>query len=167
MIGELLQVTDERPLDTEKPKGVGVNGNLILPQKGEIRNPKGKPLGTRNRSTIVREIVEAAAAAALSGKVNIGVQPKTIFEQLVIAQVIKASLGDTTAATFIADSAFGKLTDKVNTTHTFRKMGDVVVQPDKDHTGNPEPKALSFDIGEDPPPVEGEVLESEGELNGD
>jgi hypothetical protein len=29
--------------------------NIIPPKKGEVRNPKGKPKGTRNRSTIVRE----------------------------------------------------------------------------------------------------------------
>lgn len=142
-------MTDGVENNTEKPKGVGGNGNLIPPVKGERRNPNGRGKGVRNRSTVVREIIEAAAAEALKSKsgVDLGVQPQTIFDQLVLAQVIKASMGDTTAINFLADSAFGKLTDKVNTTHSFRKMGDVLVS-----SGAPDApvKALSFDIGEEP-----------------
>lgn len=39
----------------EKAKGVGGNGNLIPPVKGERRNPNGRPKGQRNYETIYRE----------------------------------------------------------------------------------------------------------------
>lgn len=34
----------------------GVNGNLIPASKGEIRNPNGRPKGSKNLTTIVREL---------------------------------------------------------------------------------------------------------------
>lgn len=37
--------------------GVGYNGNLIPPVKGEIRNPKGKPKGTKHMSTWIKEML--------------------------------------------------------------------------------------------------------------
>ena len=32
--------------------------NLIPAKKGEVRNPKGRPVGSRNRSTIVKQWLE-------------------------------------------------------------------------------------------------------------
>ena len=37
--------------------GVGVNNNLIPPVKGEIRNPGGKPKGTKHISTHIQEML--------------------------------------------------------------------------------------------------------------
>lgn len=37
--------------------GVGVNNNLIPPVKGEVRNPKGKPKGTKHISTWIQEML--------------------------------------------------------------------------------------------------------------
>lgn len=159
--------------DTEMERKRTGNGNLIPPVKGEVRNPNGRGKGVRNRSTIIREIVEAAAAEALKGRVDLGVQPQTIFDQIVLAQVIKASLGDTTAAAFLADSAYGKLTDKVNNTHSFKKMGNIVAVPvgeKLDATASPEvlasqPEAfaLTFDIGEPASMPDGAVEEFDEE----
>ncbi len=36
----------------------GVNNNLIPPVKGEIRNPKGKPKGTKHITTHIQELME-------------------------------------------------------------------------------------------------------------
>lgn len=155
---------DENIKDTETERRRTGNGNLIPPVKGEIRNPNGRGKGVRNRSTIIREIVEAAAAEVLKSKIDLGVQPQTIFEQLVIAQVIKASLGDTTAAAFIADSAYGKLTDKVNNTHSFKKMPQIVAVPigAEITDSQQEGVALTFNVGE--PSVEPDnIIEEEEE----
>lgn len=38
--------------------GKGRNGNLIPPVKGEIRNPKGKPKGTKHISTWIQDMLE-------------------------------------------------------------------------------------------------------------
>ncbi len=37
--------------------GVGRNGNLIPPKKGEVRNPKGKPKGSYSLKPILRRIL--------------------------------------------------------------------------------------------------------------
>lgn len=141
--------------------------NLTPFEKGQSGNPSGKPKGTRNRSTIIREILEAAAAEALKPKdgLDLGVKPTTIFEQLVLAQAVKASLGDTTAMAFLSDSAFGKLTDKVNNTHSFRKMSNIVAVPAGATVDPSEPQPegvpMTFDIGEDAVEPEGMTEETD------
>lgn len=75
--------------------------NLIPAKKGEVRNPKGKPKGTRNRSTIVREIIEAI----LDGD-------QTVADSMTKAVVAKAMNGDVQAWDKLMDSAYGKVVDK-------------------------------------------------------
>lgn len=36
----------------------GINNNLIPPVKGEIRNPKGKPKGTKHLTTWIQNLLE-------------------------------------------------------------------------------------------------------------
>ena len=126
--------------------------NIIPPKHGEVRNPNGRPKGSRNRSTIVREMLEAAAVKGLNSSVDLGVEMKTIFDQLVAQQVYKAYIGDTTAFKELADSAYGKLVDKVDTTHSFTKMGNVkAALVDKTKTIEHAPAVdLTFDVGKDP-----------------
>lgn len=76
--------------------------NLIPAKKGEIRNPKGKAKGTRNRSTIVKEIIEAIMKD----------EGKPVVDLMTDAVVRKAMLGDVTAWDKLMDSAYGKVTDK-------------------------------------------------------
>lgn len=119
--------------------------NLKPWKAGQSGNIAGKAKGTRNRSTIIREILDAAAVEALKGKVDLGVEPKTIFDQLVLTQVIKASMGDTAAFRELADGAFGKITDKVESRQTFTRMGNVTVMA----AGSDAPEqVLIFDVGE-------------------
>ena len=83
--------------------------NIIPPKKGEVRNPAGKLKGTRNRSTIVREMLELmrdmpdhlkAAFPDLSGKIS--------NEQIItLSQLLKAESGDTNAYKAVMDSAYG------------------------------------------------------------
>ena len=86
-----------------KKKGVGRNGNMIPPVKGEIRNPNGRPKGSRNRSTIVREMLEALHA---SGRPNV--------DAMTAAIVNKALNGDVMAWDKLMDSGYGKITDKTD-----------------------------------------------------
>lgn len=106
--------------------------NLCAPwMKGQSGNPKGKPTGTRNRSTIVREWLEAKATDGQSGQVA---------DQLVRALIQKAANGDVAAFRELFDSAFGKLTDKTENQHSFAAMGQITA-------GGAE---LTFDVGSDP-----------------
>ena len=106
-----------------KGKGVGNNNNLIPPKKGEIRNPNGRPKGSRSRKIIVRELLEAAITAemlALDGFPSIGLHAGTVFEQMTLAQIAKALLGDTSAYREMADSGFGKVADSIESTVELR-----------------------------------------------
>ena len=96
-----------------KPKGRVEN---LKPQKaGEpSHNPLGKPKGIRNRSTIVREWLEANYK-----KVNpITGQTETlqIQDHLVISLIGKALKGDVPAFKELMDSGHGKIIDGLDVT---------------------------------------------------
>ncbi len=98
---------------------------------GQSGNPSGRPKGTRNRSTIIKEILDAKATDGEGG---------TIADQLTRALVQKAATGDVSAFRELMDGAFGKITDKVENTHSYTQMGRVNV-------GGAE---LTFDVGSPP-----------------
>jgi hypothetical protein len=50
------------------------NQNLKPVQPGEVRNPKGKPKGTRNRSTIAKEVLEILATGGLTEPTVVALQ---------------------------------------------------------------------------------------------
>ena len=66
-------------------------------QKGEVRNPKGKPKGTKNWKTIINEIVNVQID---NKDENVFVKGKKITPQqiIIIQQVQKAMKGDTKSA---------------------------------------------------------------------
>lgn len=70
-------------------------------KKGKSGNPLGKPKGIRNRSTIVREIIEAV----LDGD-------HAVVDGMTKAIVEKAMSGDVSAYRELMDSAYGKIADK-------------------------------------------------------
>ncbi|MCE7073681.1 DUF5681 domain-containing protein [Dyadobacter sp. CY327] len=72
-------------------------------QPGESGNPKGKPKGTLNRSTIVRRWLEAK-----------GQEGETVADDLVLAAIREAMDGSAPHLKELLDSAFGKITDKVD-----------------------------------------------------
>lgn len=84
-----------------------MNDENLTPYKpGQSGNPKGKPAGTRNRSTIVREALEAI----LAGK------DQKVVDAITAAVIEKALTGDVPAFKELMDSAFGKNADKVDAT---------------------------------------------------
>ena len=69
--------------------------NIIPPQKGEVRNPNGKPKGTKNRSTIARKWLEVMQDAKnpITGELE-----KLSQEDLMTLAIIhKARKGDVNA----------------------------------------------------------------------
>jgi len=71
-------------------------------------NRDGRPKGSRNRSTIVRELIDALAD---------GHADRTKFEVATLAVLSKAMSGDIQAWEKLADSAFGKVSDKTEVTN--------------------------------------------------
>lgn len=96
--------------------------NIRPPKPGEVRNPKGKPLGTKNRSTILKKWIEVATKLKnpITGKDEFG----TVEDKVTLALIARALTGDVQAIKEINDTLYGKLTEKseVNTT------GDIVIK---------------------------------------
>lgn len=86
-------------------ESVGGIANLKPFPKGVSGNPNGRPKGIRNRSTIVREALEAKIRGEDGNEIE-------VVDALVVAQVAKAMTGDTPAFKELMDSGYGKLTDK-------------------------------------------------------
>jgi len=114
---------------------------------GVSGNPNGRPKGSKNRTTIIKEMIEAAALKTY--KLNLesdpDFQPGTIADQIAAALVLKALTGDVTAMREVLDSAYGKLVERSEVGHTFAQMGKIEVgSPGADRS------ALSFDVGSEP-----------------
>lgn len=90
--------------NSEQTAKRSVAENIIPHQwkKGKSGNPDGRPLGSRNRSTIVREWLECDATDGFGG---------TMADQLVRKQILKADNAATDAFKEIFDSAYGKNTE--------------------------------------------------------
>lgn len=85
--------------------------NIIPPVHGEVRNPKGRGKGVRNRATIYRDIAEMGIDAL---SIHADHLPKGIDVATATAIAIfrKAIIdGDVAAAREAFDSAFGKNAD--------------------------------------------------------
>lgn len=99
---------------------------LIPPVHGEVRNPKGRGKGVRNRATIYRDIAEMGVDAL---KIHADHLPKGIdvATATAIAMFRKAILdGDVAAAREAFDSAFGKNADVLIDQSAPKKMVLVV-----------------------------------------
>ena len=88
--------------------------NLIPAKKGEIRNPKGRGKGARNRKTIVREwlMVEQEFKNPITGTVETLSQA----DIMTLSLISKPRKGDVAAFRELMDSGFGKNTDVQETT---------------------------------------------------
>ena len=82
---------------------------LKPPQKGEVRNPKGKPKGTLNASTIARRWAETEQMTKnpLTG----GDERLTQADLMTLAQIKNAQSGDLNAYKEIMDRAYGKVVE--------------------------------------------------------
>ena len=90
--------------------------NIIPPKKGEIRNPNGKPKGTKNRSTILKKwisihtkVKDPVTQEEISG---------TIEDKINLSLICKALEGDIQAIKEINDTLYGKIPDKHNIDHS-------------------------------------------------
>lgn len=158
----------ETPIE-EKKSGVNQNSldNLKPFQKGISGNPAGRKKGSRNRQTIVREILESIMSHKLETGEKIDIP---VVEAMTRAVVGKALDGDVQAFKELMDSSYGKLTEKVETAHTFTQMGRVKAGSVADPSGGAgvvidqpakETKELTFDVGDPLPVAEDEDSEED------
>lgn len=94
-------------------KGETPEGAMLF-EKGKSGNPKGKEAGTRNRSTIIREILELMES--VKNPIT-GEQQKLNQEQIMsLAILSKARKGDVNAYKALMDSAHGAPKQEIEST---------------------------------------------------
>jgi hypothetical protein len=101
----------QKPINIQgKSKGRVEN---LKPQKaGEpSHNPNGRPKGLRNRSTIVREWLEATES--MKNPITGQSEKLTQYDIITLALIQKARKGDVQAFKELMDSSFGKIPDKL------------------------------------------------------
>jgi hypothetical protein len=90
--------------------------NLIPAQKGEVRNPNGRPKGAKNRSTIARQWLEVNQNLKnpLTG------EQETMSQEdlMTLALIKKAREGDVAAYKALMDSGYGAPLQQVEQTIT-------------------------------------------------
>lgn len=84
--------------------------NIIPPKKGEIRNPKGRGKGVRNRSTILKKWIELKTKLEnpVTGEEELGI----LEDKVALVLISKALTGDIAAIKEIYDTMYGKIVDK-------------------------------------------------------
>jgi len=95
--------------------------NLTTPKKGEVRNPNGRPKGSKNKSTIFKEML----ASKITGDL-------TVQEELVTKLYEAMQGGDLKAIDLILNGAFGK--DKMIVEQTNIEQEPVKIEFIKKHT---------------------------------
>lgn len=135
-------------------------------EPGQSGNPAGRKKGSLNRTTLIRNILEAKALEILDDDqknfMGDDFKAETIGEQLTVAMVkkiINGSKGDVQAYKELLDSAFGKLTDKIESKHSFTQMASIQIEqapkdPTKINAEMPSNKLFEFDVGEKVKPPE-------------
>ena len=97
-------------------------------QPGESGNPSGRPKGSRNRSTLVREWLEVKQKERnpLTG------QTEELEQQdlMTLALIKKAREGDVQAYRELMDSAHGKIEQKTDITSKGQKIFEVKIVDD-------------------------------------
>lgn len=86
--------------------------NIRPPQKGEVRNPKGRGKGVLNRKTVLRRWTELYTKATnnITGKV----EQLSVEDQIILAQIKKAIDGDTGAYKEIMDGLYDKIPNSID-----------------------------------------------------
>lgn len=117
--------TENGTIVPQQPEAVNPAFEASKFKPGQSGNPAGRKPGSRNRQTIVKEMLEAAIHARFNDIPIIKpVEGETVFENMIAAQIAKALRGDTTAFKELADSGHGKVKDVIE--HQGTLIGDVL-----------------------------------------
>jgi hypothetical protein len=89
--------------------------NLIPAQKGEVRNPNGRPKGAKNRSTIARKWLEVNQS--LKNPLTGDQETMSQEDLMTLALIKKAREGDVTAYKALMDSGYGAPLQQIEQTN--------------------------------------------------
>jgi hypothetical protein len=98
----------------ETPKRT-INGLIPQPHGGALRTSgPGRPKGSRNRSTVIKEFLEAKTTE----KNPYTDENMTVLQKMTLSIIAKAMSGDVMAFNTIMDNCYGKLKDKIEVENT-------------------------------------------------
>ena len=90
------------------------HSNLIPPVKGEVRNPKGRPVGSKNTKTILERFLNLEMNQ--KNPFNQQNEQMTVLELMNLKQIANALEGDLAAYKEIIDRHEGKVVAKAEQT---------------------------------------------------
>lgn len=139
--------------------------NLKPFEPGVSGNSAGRKPGSRNRKKVIEDILNRAAADIFKEQqkkvLGEDFDPATVEDQMVAAmlvQVMAGGKGAVQAFHALMDGKHGKMTEKVETAHSFTQMGRVKIAKVNDQNGKETQSVeLSFNVGSEPeklPPQE-------------
>ena len=121
--------------------------NIIPPKPGEVRNPNGRPKGSRNRSTIAREWLEMEMQQ--NNPITKQKEKMQVQDAVTLALIGKALKGDVAAFRELMDSAYGKLINNLDVKSDGEKIQfDPFAQIRKNHGLDEETEAGNQPIDE-------------------
>lgn len=101
-------------------------GNLKSWKKGESGNPKGRPKGSKNRSTVIRELLEITQNS--QNTITGNPEKLSVEQQITLAIIGKALKGDVNAYEKLMNSAYGMAKQETENKHIiqdkFEEMTD-------------------------------------------
>ena len=90
------------------------HANLIPPEKGEVRNPYGRPIGSKNTKTILERFLNLEMKQ--KNPFTQEVEQMTVLELMNLKQIANALEGDLAAFKEIIDRHEGKVIAKTDIT---------------------------------------------------
>jgi hypothetical protein len=99
-------------------------------KKGQSGNPKGRPKGSKNRSTIAKKWLEVKEK--FRNPITGEIEELTQEDITTLAQILKARKGDTNAYKALEDSAYGSPTQQINQTITDQPLFPDVQEDESD-----------------------------------
>lgn len=104
--------------------------NLIPYQKGQSGNPKGRPVGSKNRSTIAKKWLQIEQK--LKNPLTNEVEKMSQEDLMTLALIKKAREGDTQAYQKLLDSAYGQPLQQIEQTNIEQPLFPDVKEDDGD-----------------------------------
>lgn len=86
------------------------HANIVPPKKGEVRNPSGRPIGSKNTKTILERFLNLEMKQ--KNPFTQEIEQMTVLELMNLKQIANALEGDLQAFKEIIDRYEGKLTSK-------------------------------------------------------
>tara|TARA_R100001443_G_scaffold95932_1_gene102462 strand:- start:987 stop:1319 length:333 start_codon:yes stop_codon:yes gene_type:complete len=104
--------------------------NLIPYKKGQSGNPKGRPVGSKNRSTIAKKWL--TVEQDLKNPLTSEIETMSQEDLMTLALIKKAREGDTQAYQKLLDSAYGAPIQQIEQTNIEQPLFPDVKEDDSD-----------------------------------